>query len=199
MSGQGLTQRVKELAERYDMPMPQMLVRVTAFEAKVTQHSGANGFLMELKPGYKNTEVGVLPADWAVRSAHEFSTVKTGPFGTLLKASNITNGDGVPLISVGEIREVPRITNRTPRVSEAVTKRLPQYLLKKGDIVFGRKGGVDRSALIRAPQEGWFLGSDGISLRPSLDWSQRVHSLQFQSNRVQEWLIQMLSARRCRR
>ncbi|HLA33598.1 MAG TPA: restriction endonuclease subunit S, partial [Rhodocyclaceae bacterium] len=78
----------------------------------------------------------------------------------------------------------------TPRVSEAVTKRLPQYVLKTGDVVLGRKGGVERSALIRPPQEGWFLGSDGISIRPSRDCHDEYLGLQFRSARVQGWLLQ---------
>ncbi len=141
--------------------------------------------------GYKQSEVGVIPEDWNVKALHEFASIKTGPFGTLLKASEYSTGDGVPLISVGEIREgFLRITDHTPRVSEAVTRRLPQYVLKAGDIVFGRKGGVERSSLIRLSQEGWFLGSDGISVRPARDCHNEYLGLQFQSARVQGWLLQ---------
>ncbi|MCB1782337.1 MAG: restriction endonuclease subunit S, partial [Candidatus Competibacteraceae bacterium] len=140
--------------------------------------------------GYKQTEVGVIPEDWEVKSAHEFSAIKTGPFGTLLKASEYSESDGVPLISVGEIREgYLRITDHTPCVLEAITKRLPQYILRRGDIVFGRKGGVERSALIRQPQEGWFLGSDGISIRSHQDCHDEYLALQFRSTRVQSWLL----------
>lgn len=146
---------------------------------------------MDVKPGYKQTEVGVIPKDWEVKSAYEFAVIKTGPFGTLLKASEYSERDGVPLISVGEIREGSvRITDHTPRVPEVVTQRLPQFILRRGDIVFGRKGGVERSALIRQPQEGWFLGSDGISIRPSQDCHDEYLALQFRSARVQGWLLQ---------
>jgi type I restriction enzyme, S subunit len=146
---------------------------------------------MEVMPGYKQTEVGMIPEDWEMKSVHEFAAIKTGPFGTLLKASEYSQGDGVPLISVGEIREgFLKITDHTPRVPEAVIRRLPQYVLRKGDIVFGRKGGVERSALIREEQDGWFLGSDGISIRPSRQCHSEYLAHQFQSHRVQDWLIQ---------
>ncbi len=144
-----------------------------------------------VKPAYKQTEVGVIPEDWVTKSIFELATIKTGPFGTLLKAAEYSGGDGVPLISVGEVREgFLRVTDHTPRVPEAVVRRLPQYVLKKGDIVFGRKGGVERSALIRAEQEGWFLGSDGISVRPVAGCHSEYLGLQFQSSRVKEWLLQ---------
>ncbi|QTX22447.1 hypothetical protein [Comamonas aquatica] len=42
---QALTQRVKELAERYDAPMPQMANCVAELEAKVNQHLEKMGFV----------------------------------------------------------------------------------------------------------------------------------------------------------
>lgn len=146
---------------------------------------------LTIKHGYKQTEVGVIPEDWELKRIGEFSAIKTGPFGTLLKASEYSESQGVPLISVGEIREgYLRVTAETPRVSKTVTKRLPQYILKEGDIVFGRKGGVERSALIKSSQDGWFLGSDGISIRPSKKLCALYLGLQFQSHRITEWLLQ---------
>jgi type I restriction enzyme M protein len=41
---QQLTQRVKELAERYDTPLPQMVGNVATLEAKVNQHLQRMGF-----------------------------------------------------------------------------------------------------------------------------------------------------------
>ena len=41
---QSLTQRVKELAERYETPMPQMTDRVAELEAKVNRHLERMGF-----------------------------------------------------------------------------------------------------------------------------------------------------------
>jgi len=41
---QSLTQRVKELAERYETPMPQMIYRVAELEEKVNRHLERMGF-----------------------------------------------------------------------------------------------------------------------------------------------------------
>ena len=145
---------------------------------------------MELKPGYKQTEVGVIPNDWEVAQVNQIATIKTGPFGTLLKASEYSP-NGVPLISVGEIRQgFLHISDTTPRVSAIVTKRLPQYLLRAGDIVFGRKGGVDRSAPIRQEQDGWFLGSDGLMVRADASHNHEYLTFQFLTQRVRSWLLE---------
>ncbi|AQS48193.1 restriction endonuclease subunit S [Thioclava nitratireducens] len=116
--------------------------------------------------------------------------VKTGPFGTALKASEYTNS-GVPVISVGEIGHgVIHLHDRTPFVDEAVTTRLPEYVLREGDIVFARKGSVDRTALIGQREAGWFLGSDGIRLRLPSTVSSRFVRYWIGSPIVRDWLIQ---------
>jgi type I restriction enzyme S subunit len=144
---------------------------------------------MGVKSGYKRTEVGHIPEGWEVTSIGQIAKIKTGPFGTLLKASEYSR-EGVPVVSVSEIRPgFLRITESTPRVSSMVTSRLPQYLLKAGDIVFGRKGGVDRSAPIRKEEGGWFLGSDGIAIRPDEKHSPEYLAFQFQTPRVKSWLL----------
>jgi type I restriction enzyme S subunit len=113
------------------------------------------------------------------------------PFGTLLKAAEYSGRDGVPLISVGEIGlGAFRISEETPLVPEVVVRRLPQYVLRAGDVVFGRKGAVERSALVGPDQEGWFLGSDGMSVRPGPGCHAPYLAFQFQSPQVQQWLLQ---------
>jgi type I restriction enzyme, S subunit len=146
---------------------------------------------MEVKQGYKQTEVGIIPQEWSVKSVHEIGQIKTGPFGTLLKASEYSDNEGVPLISVGEVGAGNfRVTAGTPRIPANVVRRLPQYVLRSGDIVFGRKGAVDRSALVSLAEDGWFLGSDGISIRPNSKCHPPYLAAQFQSQAVQSWLIQ---------
>lgn len=118
------------------------------------------------------------------------ASLQTGPFGTALKASEYSKR-GVPLISVGEIREgYLQITEDTPRVDKATTQRLPKFVLHEGDIVFGRKGAVDRNARISKEQDGWFLGSDGIRLRVSDEYDSDFLSYQMRSSLVRNWLLQ---------
>ncbi len=147
-----------------------------------------------MRPGYKQTEVGAIPKEWEVKSVQDLAQVRTGPFGTLLKASEYAGREGVPLISVGEIGAGTfRITEKTPLVPGPVTQRLPQYLLRTGDIVFGRKGAVERSAIITERENGFFLGSDGISIRPQGPAFPPYLAWQFQRYEVQAWLRQNAS------
>lgn len=116
-------------------------------------------------------------------------SIKTGPFGTALKAAEYSQ-NGVPLISVGEIGDGKlSIGKKTPRVSEETTERLSEYLLQRGDVVIGRKGAVERSALIGEGQEGFFLGSDGIRVRFGDSINSTFMAYQFRSAVVRKWLI----------
>lgn len=117
-------------------------------------------------------------------------SVKTGPFGTVLKAREYTV-TGVPLVSVGEIGDgIVQLHRRTPRISPEVVARLPEYVLRTGDVVFARKGAVDRSAQINAHEDGYFLGSDGIRVRFGDGVSSRFLAFQFRSEATREWLNQ---------
>jgi type I restriction enzyme S subunit len=118
-------------------------------------------------------------------------SIKTGPFGTKLKASEYT-ATGVPVISVGEVGFGRlRIHHDTPRVDETVFSRMPEFLLKAGDIVFGRKGAVERSAQVQPDEDGYFLGSDGIRIRLNVEeCDPKFISYQLQTQAHRNWMIQ---------
>lgn len=127
----------------------------------------------------------IKPLLWALG---EGGSVKTGPFGTSLKASEYSN-KGVPIISVREIRDgYIEVNNVTPRLDVAVVERLSEYLLKEGDIVVARKGGIDRSAYVGASERGWFMGSDVLRVRPGAAAVGRFFSFQMRTPRVRSWL-----------
>ena len=118
------------------------------------------------------------------------ASLQTGPFGTALKAAEYA-AEGVPLISVREIRHgYFKLTEHTPFVNEKTLNRLPKFILRQGDIVFGRKGAVDRSAMVQKNQDGWFLGSDGIRLRLDGYCDHRFISYQVRGSAIKNWLRQ---------
>ena len=94
--------------------------------------------------------------------------IQTGPFGTQLKASDYTT-EGTPVINVrnvgyGDLRE-----DKLEFVPDQVSSRLCVHILQSRDIVFGRKGAVDRHLLVTESEVGWMQGSDCIRLRIKTD------------------------------
>ena len=92
------------------------------------------------------------------------SDLKTGPFGTQLHADEYVK-HGIPVINVRNIGYGNIITDDIDHVSEETRDRLKEHTLRENDIVFGRKGSIDRHAFIDEHYEGWMQGSDCIRVR----------------------------------
>lgn len=116
------------------------------------------------------------------------AVLKTGPFGTQLKASDYVS-EGTPVINVrnvgfGEIRE-----GKLEYLDERMLEKLSTHTLERGDIVFGRKGAVERHAFINNVGIGWVQGSDCLRLRIK---SKRVNnefvSHYFRTSSHQSWM-----------
>lgn len=90
--------------------------------------------------------------------------LKTGPFGTQLKASDYVE-KGTTVINVRNIGMGIIKLDKLEYISDQTRDRLSSHLLQIGDIVFGRKGAVERHVFIREEQNGWFQGSDCLRLR----------------------------------
>ena len=120
---------------------------------------------MEVRPGYKQTEVGVIPEDWEVARIADIAEVKTGPFGSALHERDYVH-DGTPIITVEHLGELGVTTNNLPLVSATDRRRLRAYSLDIDDIVFSRVGSVDRNALIRETEAGWLFSGRLLRVRP---------------------------------
>lgn len=96
--------------------------------------------------------------------SHGEIEIKTGPFGTQLKAQDYTN-EGTPVINVRNLGFSDVRNEKLEFVNSDTVARLASHKLQFGDIVFGRKGAVDRHSYIQEGQVGWMQGSDCIRLR----------------------------------
>ncbi|MCU7652102.1 restriction endonuclease subunit S [Acutalibacter sp. LFL-21] len=117
--------------------------------------------------------------------------IQTGPFGSVLSAKEFVKY-GIPVVAVREIREgYIQIFDETPCVSMETYNRLSKYNLATNDLVFARKGNVERSALIPLTKTKYFLGSDGICLRViTKNLLPQYLFYAIQSNTVRSFLIQ---------
>jgi len=140
----------------------------------------------------RQTEIGEFPEDW------EFSTlaricgldgcIQTGPFGSQLHANEYA-ADGVPVINPTHL-EGNRINHaHVPRVSEETSHRLDRHRVKKGDILFGRRGELGRHGLVTDSEAGWLCGTGCFLVRirnPKVD--NAFLSYLFSTNSVLNWL-----------
>lgn len=114
--------------------------------------------------------------------------LQTGPFGTQLKASDYVD-EGTPVINVRNVGFGNIRLKDLEYLDEAMVEKLHVHQLKRDDIVFARKGAVERHALIDGESEGWIQGSDCLRLRISSDRvSRQFLSYYFLTSAHQYWM-----------
>lgn len=118
----------------------------------------------------------------------ELVDFQTGPFGTQFSASEYVN-EGIPVINVKNIGVGMVIRENLDYISEQTRDRLSQHILKTGDIVFGRKGSVDRHAYIFQNENGWVQGSDCIRARKKTPVNMLFLSQYLEGNGVKKQII----------
>lgn len=122
-----------------------------------------------------------------MRKAHS----QTGPFGTQLSAAEYAE-HGIPVINVrnigfGDVRKTD-----LEYVNDEKALTLKSHRLRKNDIVFGRKGAVERHALITDAEDGWIQGSDCIRLRFLTDeFDPTFISFFFRTESHKQWMINL--------
>ena len=105
----------------------------------------------EVKPGYQQTEVGVIPEDWLAASISDFAggkkNIVDGPFGSNLKNSDFTS-NGVPVLQGLNITGDKFTWKEVRFISEVKAKDLFRSNARVGDLLSVKIGSVGFSALI---------------------------------------------------
>lgn len=90
---------------------------------------------------------------------------QTGPFGTQLSATEYVSG-GTPVLNPTHIQQGRIEVDNDVSVTPETAAVLSRFAFMVGDIVLGRKGEVDKSALIDELYAGAICGSDSMLIRP---------------------------------
>ena len=116
-----------------------------------------------------NPTVGEIPDHWEFTTLGEVcdrggGNIQTGPFGSQLHASDYVE-EGIPSIMPVNIGDNRLIEKDIKRITEEDAQRLSKHLVVPGDIIYSRRGDVERRALVREEQRGWFCGTGCIKVR----------------------------------
>ncbi|XVQ84868.1 restriction endonuclease subunit S [Microbispora siamensis] len=136
--------------------------------------------------------VGSVPGDWEVTSLGEIclrggGSIQTGPFGSQLHASDYVI-EGIPSIMPQNIGDNVICEEGVARIAEKDAKRLSRYLLQPGDIVYSRRGDVERRALVRREQAGWLCGTGCLRIRPGSFVDPRFLSYYLGHPEIRAWI-----------
>ena len=110
-----------------------------------------------------------LPSDWERSTLGEVcersgGNIQTGPFGSQLHASDY-RPEGIPSIMPQNLGDNRVIEDGISRIGELDASRLRRYLVRAGDIVYSRRGDIEKRALIGPREDGWLCGTGCLRVR----------------------------------
>lgn len=107
-------------------------------------------------------------SEWKEYKLGEIADVQTGPFGSQLHQSDYVDA-GIPSImpvNIGNRMDIS--TEKIVYITEKDAKRLSRYRVQIGDIVYSRRGDVEKCAYINEKENGWLCGTGCLRIRIDL-------------------------------
>ncbi|MHA2784295.1 restriction endonuclease subunit S [Vibrio harveyi] len=116
-----------------------------------------------------NELFGSIPDGWRSCTLGELvkefnGSIQTGPFGSQLHAADYVE-DGIPSIMPKNIRIDGVDDSDIARVSPEDIERLSKYKVQTGDIVYSRRGDVEKCSLVTEKENGWLCGTGCLRVR----------------------------------
>ncbi len=116
--------------------------------------------------------VGEVPDAWEYTTLGKACAlgggrIQTGPFGSQLHASDYV-ANGVPTVMPQNLGDNRIIEDGIARIRLVDAERLGRHRLRAGDIVYSRRGDVEKRALVRTKEEGWLCGTGSLMVRMGL-------------------------------
>lgn len=95
----------------------------------------------------------------------DIAAIQTGPFGSQLHASDYVE-NGIPVIMPTNIGNNLNIeVDAIAKINEDDLYRLSRYQVFEDDIVYSRRGDVERCAFITKSQNNWLCGTGCLRVR----------------------------------
>lgn len=124
--------------------------------------------------GFDATNGELVPRGWRLTSLGAEAercggAIQTGPFGSQLHASDYVR-EGIPVIMPKDINGRRVSLDSIARIREEDAARLERHRVQVGDLVYSRRGDVERHALISAREVGWLCGTGCLLVRLGDAW-----------------------------
>ena len=122
---------------------------------------------MELKAGYKQTEVGIIPEDWEISSMNTIADIidpqpdhRTPP----------ETGNGEPYIGISDFIDDNSVDWIGCRkiIPMAVHKQQTNFQLESGDIIFGKIGTIGSPKFVPITSFRYALSANVILIKPKI-------------------------------
>jgi len=161
----------------------------------ICQRLGLTPELLALFPdSFEDSELGEIPTGWSYSTLAEQAKqhggfIQTGPFGSQLHAADYVD-EGIPVVMPQDLVNRRISVAKVARVAEDTAQRLTRHKVRPGDVVYSRRGDVERHALVSDREDGWLCGTGCLLVRLGAGWpSQAYLSELLYLPGTREWLV----------
>jgi len=121
---------------------------------------------MEVKLGYKQTEVGAIPADWQVSTLGETCVFENGDRGINYPSPASFARTGVPFVNAGHVGEGHINRNDMDYITRQAYDRLGAGKIDTGDILFCLRGSLGKFGVVDPDFGEGAIASSLVIVRP---------------------------------
>ena len=160
--------KIASVLSNYDALIDNNNRRIALLEDAV--HRQYREWFVHLRfPGHERVAVvDGVPEGWDLSTLGEMAeraggVIQTGPFGSQLHKSDYV-GQGTPVVMPKDIKNDKISLDSIVFIDEATVNKLSRHVLAVGDIVFPRRGDLDKRALISETEAGYLCGTGCLKI-----------------------------------
>ena len=132
--------------------------------------------------------IGEIPEEWSINPLGKgLELIQTGPFGSQLHADEYIN-NGIVVVNPANISNGEIIPDEKCTITREKAQELSRHMLKMGDIVFGRRGEMGRSACVIDSSHEYFCGTGCLQIRCNEALKPRYASYYLQNPCIKQYL-----------
>ncbi|MBN9350876.1 MAG: restriction endonuclease subunit S [Chitinophagaceae bacterium] len=153
-------------------PKPTQLAIVSKIEELFSEIENGIKSLLTAKEQLKKYRQSVLKWAFENNTFKDFilkdvtEKIQIGPFGSQLHEEDYIE-NGIPLINPTHIKNGLIVADNSFSILKSKRDSLPNYILKAGDVIMGRRGEMGRCGLVTNKEAGWFCGTGSLYFRPN--------------------------------
>lgn len=132
--------------------------------------------------------MGGVSMEWKEVRLGDIADVQTGPFGSQLHKSDYI-AEGIPCIMPTNIgSHLNFIVDGIAHVSEVDANRLSRHLTEFGDIIYARRGDIEKCAYVTTNEEKWLCGTGCLKIRCNNGVNSRFIAYQLSTAECKKWI-----------
>ncbi len=121
---------------------------------------------MEVRPGYKQTEAGVIPEDWKVVTLGSVCNFENGDRSANYPSPSSFVDSGIPFINAGHLEDGRIVTAAMDHITPESYRRLGGGKVTSGDILFCLRGSLGKYGVVSKSFGKGAIASSLIIVRP---------------------------------